>query len=42
MSYLVPELGLRANKLLFIVLLNTLESTRIVTELCHGVAESFT
>ena len=42
MWYWVPEVGLRANKLLFIVLLNTLDSMRIVTELRHGVAKSFT
>jgi len=41
MSYSVLVVGLRANKLLFIVLLNTLESTRIVAQLRHGVAKSF-
>jgi len=32
MSYSVLVVGLRANKLLFIVIFNTLESTRIVAE----------
>jgi len=41
MSYLVLVVGLRANKLLFIVMFNTLESMGIVAELRHGTARSF-
>jgi len=39
MLYSVPVVGLRANKLLFIVIFNPLTSTRIMAELRNGVAK---